>query len=73
MRLRKRNLFYLLAFTSAIIGALVATIDTVIGKLYIQDAWALGLACFLVGVPVSLFITLILSISTKSKSIGGKH
>jgi DNA-binding Lrp family transcriptional regulator len=72
MRIRKRNLFYLLAFTSAVIGALVASVDTVVSKLYITDPWVLGLSCFLVGVPISFFITLFLSISTKNKSIGGK-
>lgn len=72
MRIRKRNLFYILAFTSAIIGAVVASVDTIISKLYIQDPWALGLACFLVGVPISFLITSFLSIPTKNKSIGGK-
>ena len=73
MRIRKKYLFYTLAFASAIIGAIVATIDTVISSEFIPDPWALGFACFIVGVPISLIFCLFFSIPTPNKkSIGAK-
>ena len=72
MRIRRKYLFYLLGFTSAIITAIVASIDAVISTQYIPDPWALGLACFVVGVPLTLVIVLIFSIPIGSKSLGNR-
>jgi DNA-binding Lrp family transcriptional regulator len=72
MRIRRKYLFYVLGFASAIITALVASIDAIISNQYIQDPWALGLACFLVGVPLTFVIILIFSIPIGSKSLGNR-
>jgi len=69
MKIRKKYLFYALAFSSAIIVALNSGID-VIAKSYIDDPWALGMSCFIAGVIISLLFTLLLSIPRKGKSIG---
>jgi len=70
MKIRRKYLFYALAFISAIIAASVAAIDATIISLYISDAWAFGFSCFLVGTIVSLFIVLVFSIPLKGKSLG---
>jgi len=69
IRIRKKYLFYLLAFSSAIIASLSAGIDA-ITQVYISDPWALGVACFIFGVIISLVFTIILSIKIKGKTIG---
>ena len=73
MKIRRKYLFYALAFASAIIAAGVSAIDATIISLYIRDAWAFGLSCFFVGIIVSLVIILIFSIPIKKgKSLGSK-
>jgi DNA-binding Lrp family transcriptional regulator len=72
MKIRRKYLFYVLAFSSAIIAALVSTIDATIINLYIPDTWAFGVSCFIVGTLISLIIVLILSIPIKNKSLGSK-
>lgn len=72
MKIRKKYLFYVLAFISAFIGSLVVTVDAFISEQIITDPWALGFGCFLIGVPITLFITLFLSIPLGKKSIGGR-
>ena len=72
MRIRKKYLFYALAFASAIIAALVSNIDATITELYIPDAWAFSFSCFLIGIPISLILILIFSIPLKEKSLGSK-
>lgn len=72
MKIRRKYLFYSLAFISAIIAASVAAIDATIISLYISDAWAFGFSCFLVGTIVSLFIVLVFSIPLKGKSLGAR-
>jgi hypothetical protein len=73
MKIRRKYLFYALAFASAIIAAGVSAIDATIISLYIRDAWAFGLSCFFVGIIVSLAIILIFSIPIKKgKSLGSK-
>jgi len=69
IRIRKRYLFYVLAFTSAIIAAIGAGIDTITEDL-MNDAWALCLSCFIIGVAVSVVFALILSIPFKEKRLG---
>ena len=73
MTIRKKYLFYALAFTSAIISAAVASLDATISSLYITDPWAFGVSCFIVGIFISLLILLIFSIPVKKgKSLGSK-
>jgi len=73
MRIRKKYLFYALAFTSAIIAAGVSTIDATISNLYIPNAWAFGFSCFLVGTFISLLMVIIFSIPiNKKQSLGTK-
>ena len=72
MKIRRKYLFYALALTSTIIAALVVGIDTIIRVKFIQNPYAFGVACFLVGTFITLLIALFLSIPMKGKSIGGK-
>jgi len=69
IKIRKRYLFYALAFASTIITALVSGLDAT-AQGYITNPWALGFACFIWGVIISLALSLILSIPYKNKSIG---
>jgi len=71
IKIRKKYLFFVLAFSSAIIAAVVSGIDTIAGK-EIGDPWALSLSCFILALLVSLLFGLILSIPVKNKSIGSK-
>jgi DNA-binding Lrp family transcriptional regulator len=72
MIIRKRYLFYILAFASAIIAAGVSALDSAVTALYIPNPWALGYACFLVGTLVSLCLLMFLSIPIKGKSFGAR-
>ena len=73
MRIRKRYLFYVLAFASTIIAAGVSAIDATINSLFIPNAFAFSLSCFLVGSIVTFIVILFFSIPVKkSKSIGSK-
>ena len=71
IRIRKRYLFFVLAFSSAIIAAMVSGIDTIAVK-NIDDQWAVSLSCFILALIVSVSCGLILSIPIKDKSLGGK-
>ncbi len=73
MRIRKKYLFYILAFSSAIIAAINSGVDATVSALYITDVWALGLALFLLGIPVTIVFGLFFSIPyKKGKSIGSR-
>ena len=73
MKIRKKYLFYVLAFTSAIIAAAVSALDATISSLYITDPLAFGVSCFIVGISISLLIVLIFSIPIqKGKSLGSR-
>ena len=72
MKIRKKYLFYALAFTSSIIAALMAGVDQITTDL-MNDPWALSLSCFITGVAISFFLILILSIRIGSKSIGSRY
>lgn len=73
MRIRKKYLFYVLAFSSAIVAASVSAIDATIISLYITgDPLAFGLSCFFVGVFISLLLALVFSIPVGGKSLGGR-
>ena len=73
MILRKKYLFYTLAFSSTIIAAGVAALDASISSLYIPNAWAFGFSCFFVGSLISFLIVLVFSIPlNKKQSLGSK-
>ena len=72
MKIRKKYLFYILAFTSSIIAALVSAVDATISSIVITDPWIFSLSCFLVGIIISLAISLLLSIPVKGYSLGSK-
>ena len=69
MKIRKKYLFYTLAFTSSIIAAAVSSIDATISARYIPNPWAFGVSCFMIGILISLLITLVFSIPLKGKRI----
>ena len=71
IRIRKRYLFFVLAFSSAIISAIVAGVDAVAVE-NIINPWAVTLSCFILALIVAILIGLILSIPVKNKSIGAK-
>lgn len=70
MKIRRKYLFYILAFSSAIIAASVSAIDATIIALYIRNPWAFGFSCFLVGILITLLFALIFSVPVKGKSLG---
>ena len=72
MKIRRKYLFYILAFSSAIIASFMAAIDATIINIYIPDPLAFGISCFVVGTFISLLIVLIFSIPVKNKSLGAK-
>jgi len=72
MIIRKKYLFYTLAFTSSLIAALTTSVDSIISRNYIKDPWAFSFSIFLVGIVVTFFISLVLSIQSKGKSLGSK-
>jgi DNA-binding Lrp family transcriptional regulator len=72
MKIRKKYLFYALAFTSSIIIAIVSTIDAAISQLYIPDALAFGFSSFLVGIIISLILVCAFSIPVKGRSLGSR-
>ncbi len=72
MKIRRKYLFYALAFTSAIITAGVSTIDATISARYIPNPWAFGFSCFIVGIFISLIIVCIFSIPIKGRSLGSR-
>ncbi len=71
MRIRKKYLFYVLAFSSAIIAALLSGIDVILEQ-YLKNPFVLGLSIFYFGVIVSFILTLALSISFKGTSLGAR-
>ena len=72
MKIRKKYLFYVLAFSSSITAAIISAIDAYIHKSFIPNPLALGFAFFIVGVIISLLIILVLSLPIKGKSLGNR-
>jgi len=72
MKIRRKYLFYTLAFSSAIIAAAVSAIDAkIINDVIVDDPLAFGVSCFIVGIIISLIIVLVFSIPVKKgKSLG---
>ncbi len=73
IKIRKKYLFYMLAFSSAIIAAINSGVDATVSKFFVTDPWALGLAIFLMGIPVTLVFASILSIKKNKKTIGQRY
>ncbi len=71
IKIRKRYLFFILAFSSACISAIVSGVDA-ISQIYIPDPWALGIVCFIFGVIISLSFSIIFSLPYKGKSLGAR-
>jgi len=71
LRIRKKYLFYILAFSSSIIAAIGSGIDTITDTL-INDPLVLGLSCFLIGIIISFLFTLLFSIPIGKKSLGAR-
>lgn len=72
MNIRKKYLFYILAFSSALISSINAGVDLIVGKFFITNIWALGLSIFVVGIPITLAICLIFSLKIKGQTIGAR-
>ena len=72
MKIRKKYLFYVIIFTSAVFGAINSGVDATVSSLYVTDPFALGLATFIFGVPVSLFFGILFSLKLGGKSLGSK-
>lgn len=70
MKIRKKYLFYYLATISAIFVAASASFDTLISKKYIDDPWVLCLSFFIVGLTLTFFIIVCLSLPAFKKSLG---
>jgi len=73
IKIRKKYLFYALAFASAIVAAINSGVDATVSKLFVTDPWALGLSIFLMGIPVTLFFAFIFSIKIDKKTIGQRY
>ncbi len=71
--IRKKYLFYALAFASAIVAAMNSGVDATVSKLFVTDPWALGLAIFLMGIPVTIIFASILSVKIGKKTLGQKY
>ncbi len=69
MKIRRKYLFYLLAFSSSIIAALISGIDVILEK-YLKNPFVFGLSIFYFGLLIAVFFTIFFSISYKGKSIG---
>ncbi len=71
MKIRKKYLFYFLAFLSSIIAALLTGIDVILEQ-YLKSPWVLALSIFYAGVLMSIIFTLIFSVQYKGKSLGSR-
>ncbi len=69
IKIRKRYLFFVLTFGSAIIFAFNAGIDAIAGDL-IDNYWILSVSCFILALIVSFSCSAFFSIPLKGKSIG---
>jgi DNA-binding Lrp family transcriptional regulator len=72
MNIRKKYLFYILAFSSALLSSINAGVDLIVGKFFITNVWALGLSIFLIGIPVTLIIGLVFSLRINNRTIGAR-
>jgi len=76
IKIRKKQLFYVLAILSSLIAAVVTGIDSWITHLFIENysfekvPWLFGFSAFIVGVLVTFLLCLFFSIPVKGRSIG---
>ena len=73
IKIRKKYLFYILAFSSAIVAAINSGVDATVSKFFVTDPWALGLAIFLIGIPVTIIFASALSIKKGKKTLGQRY
>ncbi len=73
IKIRKKYLFYILAFSSAIVAAINSGVDATVSKFFVTDPWALGLAIFLMGIPVTIIFASALSIKKGKKTLGQRY
>jgi len=69
MKIRKKYLFYVLAFSSSILAALMSGVDVILEE-YLKNPFVLGLSIFYLGFLAAFIFTLLFSIKYKGKSIG---
>ncbi len=69
INIRKRYLFFILAFSSAIISAISAGVDSIAGNL-LENFWVLSISCFVLALVVSILCGVIFSIPLNKKSLG---
>ncbi len=69
MKIRRKYLFYVLAFSSSIIVALMSGIDVILGE-YLKNPFVFSLSIFYFGLITSVLFTIFLSLSYKGKSLG---
>jgi len=72
IRIRKKYLFYFLLIVSSIIAVTGTSVDSIISYFYIQNPWVFGVSIFFVGVFITFFLSLLLSIPAGGKSIGSR-
>jgi len=72
MRIGKKYLLYALLITSSFITAAVTALDSYISSVYIKNPWAFGFALFFIGFFSTFFLTVVLSIPYKRKSLGSR-
>jgi len=72
MRIRKKYLFYFLLISSSLIAATTTSIDSIISYFYISNPWVFGVSVFLVGMFITIFLSLLLSVPFRGKSIGSR-
>lgn len=72
MNFTKKHLFFILAFASSFIAAIVAGLNAVLNAAFILDPFILGFAIFFVGLPVTLVLVILFSLPYKGKKLGNK-
>ena len=72
MKIRQKYLLYTLAVSSSFIAAFVTSIDSIISANFIKNPYEFTFSLFLVGVIVTLILSLVFSIPFKKKSLGNR-
>jgi len=72
LRIRKKYLFYALVVASSVLGAVTASIDSVISHLHVTNSWVFGVSAMLVGTLVTVAIALVLSLPLGRRSLGAR-
>ncbi len=72
LRIRKKYLFYALVVASSVLGAVTASIDSVISHFHVTNSWVFGVSAMLVGTLVTAAIALVLSLPLGKRSLGAR-